>query len=71
MLYPSDEFSLVTWRSEEDLDNEFYPYQITQAIRLTKDVARRHYTFIPAMQGLFKIKDRLALKVKSQKHSLR
>ena len=71
MLYPSDEFSLVTWRSEEDLDNEFYPHQIAQAIRLTKDAARRHAAFIPAMQGLFLIKDRLALQVTSQKHSLR
>ena len=28
LLYPARDFSLVTWRMDYDMKNEFYPHQI-------------------------------------------
>ena len=71
MLCPGDDFSMVTWKVDDYMENEFYPHQIVQALRLTKPANKRKYQFIPTLLGFLKIEDRLCIEVVSQKYSLR
>ena len=71
MLYPGNDFAMVTWKADKDMENEFYPHQIIQALRLSKPAIRRNYRFLPTLEGFFKIDNRLCLQVDSQKYSLR
>ena len=71
MLYPWDDFSLVTWKADHDMECEFYPHQIVQALKFSKTAIKRRYRYIPTLLGFFKIENRLCLKLPSEKYSLR
>ena len=71
MLYPCDEFSMVTWKTNHDMENEFYPNQIVQALMLSKTATKRRYRFIPSLLGFYKIDDRLCLRLSCEQYSLR
>jgi hypothetical protein len=44
-----DDFSMLTWRSDDNFVREHYPHQIVQALRLTKNSNKRNYMFIPTL----------------------
>ena len=71
VIYPCDEFSLVTWSAEDNIEKEMYPQQIAKAIRLTRSAEKKKYRYIPTHQGFYKIGMRLILMVSSQEYRLR
>ena len=71
MLYPCEEFCMVTWRADDYFEHEFTPHQIVQAIRLTKPKTKRKYRYIPTLLGLHMVDDRLCLRLSCQEYSLR
>ena len=71
MLYPWDDFCMITWEATDDMAKEFHPHQIVQALRLTKPAHSRNFQYIPTLFGFHQIDDRLVLRVSSEKYSLR
>ena len=56
---------VLSWSAEEDMDLEFFPYQIVLAIRLTRPANKKRYKFIPTFERFFYANERLCLRVYS------
>ena len=65
MIWPCDEIAMVTWDAADDFEHEFFPYQIVQAIRLTRPALVKRYQFIPHFLGFQKYGNRVALRLAS------
>ena len=66
-----NEADLVSWSTELDLKNEFFPHYIVLALRLTRPAYKKKYQYIPTLESFHLANDRLYLQISSQEYSLR
>ena len=71
MLHTFHDAAVMSWSAEEDMNLEYFPHQIVQALRLTRPAKTKRYRLIPPLQHFFYANNRFCLQIGNDRFSLR